>query len=74
MASSITTSSFPGFTVGKELVEPRALPELMLSVVLSTSEALAGQQKSTYTHIVSQNCDVQCVVALGEGSMISASL
>jgi len=62
------------FRVGKKLVEPRAVSELMLSVVLSTSEALAGQQKPTHTHVVSPNCDAQCVVALSEGSIVSTSL
>ena len=41
-----------GFRVGKKRVEPRAVTGLMLSVGLSTSAALAGQQKPTHTRVV----------------------
>jgi len=43
----------------------------MLSVGLSTSAALAGQQKPTHTHVVSPNCNAQFVVGLSEGSILT---
>jgi len=43
----------------------------MLSVGLSTSAALAGQQKPTHTCVVSPNCNAQCVVGLSEGSILT---
>jgi len=36
----------------------------MLSVGLSTSAALAGQQKPTHTRVVSPKCNAQCIVAV----------